>query len=125
MANAQQAFAALSDPTRAQVFQRLQSGGVSVGEIARHLPVSRPAVSQHLKVLKEAGLVTSHADGTRRVYSIDPHGLGAIRAWLDQFWSTALDAFAAEVERQQLEGKRELAGKKELARKMTARAGKK
>jgi DNA-binding transcriptional ArsR family regulator len=97
--NAQRAFAALSDPTRAQVFQRLQAGGVSVGEIARHLPVSRPAVSQHLKVLKDAGLVTSHADGTRRVYAIDPHGLGAIRAWLDQFWTTALDAFAAEVER--------------------------
>jgi DNA-binding transcriptional ArsR family regulator len=104
MANANTAFQALSDPTRQQVFQRLQSGGLSVGEIARDLPVSRPAVSQHLKVLKDAGLVTSRADGTRRVYCIDPHGLAAIRAWLDQFWTVALEAYAEEVER--LEDKR-------------------
>lgn len=74
-------------------------GPRSVGEIARGLPVSRPAVSQHLKVLKEAGLVTDRASGTRRVYQIDPSGLGQIRAWLDQFWEDALRAFQAEVER--------------------------
>jgi DNA-binding transcriptional ArsR family regulator len=99
MANANSAFAALSDPTRREVFQRLQSGGRSVGEIARDLPVSRPAVSQHLKVLKDAGLVTDRAEGTRRIYWIDPHGLAAIRAWLDQFWGVALAAYAEEVER--------------------------
>jgi len=104
MANAQLAFAALSDPTRQQVFQRLRSGGLSVGEIARGLPVSRPAVSQHLKVLKQAGLVADRADGTRRVYHIDPKGLAAMRAWLDQFWDVALTAFAEDVERS--EGKR-------------------
>jgi DNA-binding transcriptional ArsR family regulator len=99
MANANAAFAALSDPTRREVFQRLQSGGLSVGEIARALPVSRPAVSQHLKVLKDAGLVAGRADGTRRIYHIDPHGLAAIRMWLDQFWTVALQAYADEVER--------------------------
>ena len=70
-----------------------------MGELARELPVSRPAVSQHLKVLKEAGLVRDRAEGTQRVYYIDPHGLGALRAWLDQFWVASLDAFAAEAER--------------------------
>jgi DNA-binding transcriptional ArsR family regulator len=99
MTNANAAFAALSDPTRRQVFQRLQAGGRSVGEIARGLPVSRPAVSQHLKVLKHAGLVVDRAAGTRRIYWIDPHGLAAIRTWLDQFWIAALQAYAEEVER--------------------------
>jgi DNA-binding transcriptional ArsR family regulator len=99
MANADRALAALSDPTRRQVFERLRAGGLAVGEIARDLPVSRPAVSQHLKVLKDAGLVTDRADGARRVYHIDPKGLGAMRAWLDQFWDVALKAYAAEVER--------------------------
>jgi DNA-binding transcriptional ArsR family regulator len=103
MANAQSAFAALSDPTRREVFQRLRSGGRSVGEIARDLPVSRPAVSQHLKVLKDAGLVTDRAEGTRRVYHIDPKGLGAMRAWLDQFWDVALQSFATEVARSEKE----------------------
>jgi len=97
MANAYLAFAALSDPTRREVFQRLQSGGRAVGEIARDLPVSRPAVSQHLRVLKDAGLVSDRAEGTRRVYYIDPKGLAAMRAWLDQFWDVALQAYAAEV----------------------------
>jgi DNA-binding transcriptional ArsR family regulator len=97
MTNAQAAFAALSDPTRREVFQRLQYGGRSVGEIARDLPVSRPAVSQHLRVLKDAGLVADRAEGTRRVYHIDPKGLAAIRIWLDQFWDVALQAYAAEV----------------------------
>jgi DNA-binding transcriptional ArsR family regulator len=99
MTNADAAFAALSDPTRREVFQRLQSGGRSVGAIARDLPVSRPAVSQHLKVLKDAGLVVDRAEGTRRIYWIDPHGLAAIRTWLDQFWTAALQAYAEEVER--------------------------
>ena len=95
-----QAFAALADETRRTVFERLSSGPASVGALAEGLPVSRPAVSQHLKVLKEAGLVMDRAEGARRVYQIDPQGLGALRAWLDQFWGAALEAFAAEVERQ-------------------------
>jgi len=92
------ALAALADPTRRRVFERLKSGPQPVGVIARGLPVSRPAVSQHLKVLKEAGLVADQPEGTRRVYYIDPKGLGALRAWLDQFWDQALAAFQAEVE---------------------------
>ena len=104
MAYANAAFAALADPTRREVFERLAAGGKSVGELARGLPVSRPAVSQHLKVLKEAGLVTDEAEGTRRIYHIDPNGLGALRAWLDQFWGMALEAFKAEAERQREEG---------------------
>jgi DNA-binding transcriptional ArsR family regulator len=94
------ALTALSDPTRRKVFERLRSGPQSVGVIAQGLPVSRPAVSQHLKVLKEAGLVEEEAQGTRRIYHIDPKGLGALRAWLDQFWDAALEAFCAEVESQ-------------------------
>ena len=92
------ALAALADPTRRRVFERLKSGPKAVGAIARGLPVSRPAVSQHLKVLKEAGLVADRPEGTRRVYYIDRDGLGALRRWLDQFWDEALAAFAAEVE---------------------------
>jgi DNA-binding transcriptional ArsR family regulator len=92
------AFAALADPTRRRVFEKLSSGPKPVGAIARGLPVSRPAVSQHLKVLKEAGLVADRPEGNRRVYYIDPEGLGALRGWLDQFWDAALAAFQAEVE---------------------------
>jgi DNA-binding transcriptional ArsR family regulator len=92
------ALAALADPTRRRVFERLKSGPKAVGALARGLPVSRPAVSQHLKVLKEAGLVADRPEGTRRVYYIDPDGLGALRKWLDQFWDEALAAFQAEVE---------------------------
>src|SRR6266704_6903609 len=92
------ALAALADPTRRRVFERLKSGPKPVGKIARGLPVSRPAVSQHLKVLKEAGLVADRPEGTRRVYYIDPDGLGALRAWVDQFWDQALENFQAEVE---------------------------
>jgi len=99
MTNASRVFAALNDPTRRAVLERLRSGPKPVGEIARGLPVTRPAVSQHLKVLKEAGLVDDRSEGTRRIYQIDPKGLGAMRAWLDQFWTAALDAFAAEAER--------------------------
>src|SRR5271165_4658793 len=93
------ALTALADPTRRAVFERLRRGPASVGEIAAGLPVSRPAVSQHLKALKEAGLVLDRADGTRRVYYIDPDGLGPLRRWLDEFWTDALDAFKREVER--------------------------
>jgi DNA-binding transcriptional ArsR family regulator len=92
------ALAALADPTRRAVFERLREGGASVGEIAAELPVSRPAVSQHLKVLREARLVRDEPVGTRRVHYIDPHGLGELRIWLDQFWDGALAAFQAEVE---------------------------
>lgn len=92
------ALAALADPTRRRVFERLRNGPRSVGGIARGLPVSRPAVSQHLRVLKEAGLVADEPDGTRRIYRIDPKGLAAIRRWLDGFWNEALAAFKAEAE---------------------------
>jgi DNA-binding transcriptional ArsR family regulator len=92
-------LAALADPTRRAVFERLRDGPASVGVIAAALPVSRPAVSQHLKALKEAGLVADRAEGARRVYCIDPDGLGELRRWLDQFWGTALDAFKHEVEK--------------------------
>ena len=106
MTNANRVFAALTDPTRRAVFERLRNGPRAVGEIARGLPVTRPAVSQHLKVLKEAGLVDDRSEGTRRIYQIDPRGLGAMRAWLDQFWDSALSAFAAEVERASKEEKK-------------------
>jgi DNA-binding transcriptional ArsR family regulator len=88
----------LSDPTRRRVFERLRSGPQSVGVLAKGLPVSRPAVSQHLKVLKEAGLVVDRSEGARRVYYIDPDGLGELRRWIDQFWDDALQAFKNEVE---------------------------
>ena len=93
------ALQCLSDPTRREVFERLRSGPTSVGELARGLPVSRPAVSQHLKALKEAGLVNDEPDGARRIYHIDPHGLGELRRWLDQFWDGALEAFKREAEK--------------------------
>ena len=93
------ALTALADPTRRLVFERLRAGPQPVAAIARGMTVSRPAVSQHLKVLKEAGLVMDRPEGTRRVYSIDPHGLGELRRWLDQFWDQALVVFQEEVER--------------------------
>ena len=95
----QHALVALSDPTRRRVFEQLRQGPMSVGKIAAQMPVSRPAVSQHLGVLKRAGLVADRAEGTRRLYYIDPHGLAAIRAWLDQFWDGALVAFKLEIEK--------------------------
>ena len=95
------AMAALGDPTRRRVFEVLARGPSAVVDIARDLPVSRPAVSQHLRVLKEAGLARERAEGARRVYRIDPQGLGQIRAWLDQFWTVALEAYAVEVESQE------------------------
>jgi DNA-binding transcriptional ArsR family regulator len=91
----------LGDPTRRRVFERLRGGPQSVGALARGLPVSRPAVSQHLKALKAAGLVTDQSEGTRRVYHIDPDGLGELRRWLDQFWGDALESFKREVEKPQ------------------------
>jgi len=78
--------------------ERLAAKPMAVGELAALLPVSRPAVSQHLKVLKEAQLVRDSAEGTRRIYAIDPAGLGAVRAWLDRFWDQALAAYAAAAE---------------------------
>ena len=93
------ALAALADPTRRQVFEKLNSGPKAVGAIARDLPVSRPAVSQHLRVLKDAGLVAERSEGTRRIYYIDTRGIGALRKWLDQFWGDALEAYASDVER--------------------------
>lgn len=100
MANVSSVFAALSDPTRRTVLERVAERPRSVGEIAGTLPVSRPAVSQHLQVLKAAGLVVDEVQGTRRIYRIDPAGLGAVRAWLDRFWDEALEAFKADIEAQ-------------------------
>jgi DNA-binding transcriptional ArsR family regulator len=92
---------ALGDPTRRSIFERLVTRPMAVGELADELPVSRPAVSQHLKVLKEVGLVVDQANGTRRVYRVDPRGVDALRAYLDQLWDKALAAFAEAVERGQ------------------------
>ena len=92
------ALAALGDPTRRAVFERLREGPRPVGEIAAALPVSRPAVSQHLRVLQGAGLVNAERVGTRRLYRIDPDGLAGLRAYLDSFWDGALAAFKAAAE---------------------------
>jgi DNA-binding transcriptional ArsR family regulator len=100
MAYAHQALAALGDATRRQVFERLRSGPRSVGEIAQGMDVSRPAVSQHLKVLREARLVVNRAEGTRRLYAVDPRGVEALRGWLERFWDEALSAFKAAAERE-------------------------
>jgi len=98
MTNATDGFAALADPTRRHIFERLAKRPLAVGELAEGLPVSRPAVSQHLKVLKEAGLVVDRQEGTRRVYQVDPRGVEAMRNYLDRFWDRALAAFKAAVE---------------------------
>ncbi len=87
------ALGALGDPTRRAIFERLAGGPSAVGALAVGLPVSRPAVSQHLRVLKGAGLVTDAAEGTRRIYRLDPRGIGAMREWLDDHWAGALAAF--------------------------------
>lgn len=89
----ERALTALADPTRRAVLESLRGGGRSVGEIAANLPVSRPAVSQHLKALKEAGLVRDEARGTARIYRIHADGLSELRAWLDSFWGDALASF--------------------------------
>ena len=104
MTNHARAFVALADPTRRLVFERLARQPMSVGRLARGLTVTRPAVSQHLRVLKNAGLVIDREEGTRRIYRIDPHGLARLRAWLDQFWEIALDAFKAQAEQSDDEG---------------------
>jgi DNA-binding transcriptional ArsR family regulator len=89
----QDALTALHDPTRRSILERLATGPRSVGEIASELPISRPAVSQHLRVLKEAELVSERRDGTRRLYRIDPRGLAELRAYFDGFWTRALADF--------------------------------
>jgi DNA-binding transcriptional ArsR family regulator len=91
-------WAALADPTRRAIFERLASGPRSVGELAHGVPVSRPAVSQHLKVLKDAGLVTDRPDGNRRIYQINADGVGALRAYLDRFWNQSMAAFKRAAE---------------------------
>jgi DNA-binding transcriptional ArsR family regulator len=88
------AFAALADPTRREIFERVATRPRAVGELAEELPVSRPAVSQHLKVLSEAGLVSAQPDGTRRIYALDPQGLTGLRDYLEGFWQRSLHAFA-------------------------------
>lgn len=98
-ATPESALTALSDPTRRAIFERLVAGPQAVGEIASELPVSRPAVSQHLKVLTEAGLVIDAALGTRRVYRVDPDGLEALRSYLDGFWNRALASVKDVAER--------------------------
>ena len=103
MTNSSAAFAALAEPMRTAIVERLAERPMAVGELAALLPVSRPAVSQHLKILKQAKLVRDHAEGTRRIYAIDPAGLGQIRAWLDCFWDQSLAAFAAAAEREDKE----------------------
>ena len=103
MANASSTFAALSEPTRLAILERLAVRPMAVGELAADFPVSRPAVSQHLKILKDAALVSVAAEGTRRVYHVDPAGLGAIRQWLDRHWEQALSNFIETVEREEEE----------------------
>jgi DNA-binding transcriptional ArsR family regulator len=98
MTNHAKAFAALGDPTRRLVFERLARRPMSVGRLASGLAVTRPAVSQHLKVLKEAGLVIDKEDGTRRIYRIDPKGVEVMRNYLDRFWDRSLAAFKAAAE---------------------------
>ena len=93
MTTYQNGFSALADPTRRAIFERLARGPRAVGDLAGEFPVSRPAVSQHLRVLKDAGLVADRSEGSRRLYRVDPHGVEAMRAYLDSFWSDALAAF--------------------------------
>jgi DNA-binding transcriptional ArsR family regulator len=97
----QNGFSALGDPTRRRIFERLARGPTAVGDLAEDLPVSRPAVSQHLRVLKDAGLVTHERRGSRRLYSLDPDGVSRMRAYLDRFWNDALDAFKRAAEREE------------------------
>ena len=98
--NANGVLDALGDPTRRQIFESLRGGPRSVGELAAGVPVSRPAVSQHLRVLKQAGLVRDSRDGTRRLYRIDGGGLASLRDYFDGFWSEALDRFADEARKE-------------------------
>src|SRR5215510_11338598 len=100
MTYSQTALVALSDPTRRQILERLRGGPRAVGEIAAGMPISRPAVSQHLKVLKDSGLVAETRQGTRHYFAIAPEGLGELRAYLDSLWSDALTAFKRHVEQE-------------------------
>jgi DNA-binding transcriptional ArsR family regulator len=100
MAYAERALNALGDPTRRLIFKRLRGGARSVGEIAEGMDVSRPAVSQHLKVLKDARLVVDRPEGTRRLYAVDTRAIEALRRWLDGFWDEALVAFKEAAERE-------------------------
>jgi DNA-binding transcriptional ArsR family regulator len=99
-ANAEHILDALGDPTRRMVFMRLRGGARSVGELAEGMDVSRPAVSQHLKILKAARLVTDRAEGTRRLYAVDTRAIETLRRWLDGFWDEALTAFKEAAERE-------------------------
>jgi DNA-binding transcriptional ArsR family regulator len=101
VATYEEAMNALGEPTRRRIFERLSEGPLAVGELADDLPVSRPAVSQHLRVLKSAGLVSERPEGTRRVYRVDPDGLVAVRAYFDRFWDKALANFQAEAAAQE------------------------
>jgi DNA-binding transcriptional ArsR family regulator len=92
------AMDALGDATRREIMERLRTGPRPVGEIAAELPISRPAVSQHLRVLREAGLVTERKDGTRRIYGVEPKAIGDLRAYFDSFWEQALAGFKAVAE---------------------------
>lgn len=99
-------IAALGDATRREIFELLAQSPCSVAELARRMPVTRPAVSQHLRVLKDAGLVTHRTQGTRHVYQIDPQGVAAIRDYLDRLWERALNDFKAAAERSYREKKK-------------------
>jgi DNA-binding transcriptional ArsR family regulator len=106
MLNIDRALDALGDPTRRGVFNRLRLGNLAVGEIAHGMNVSRSAVSQHLKVLKDAGLVSVRVEGTRRFYGVDAAGIAGLRRWLDGFWDEALSAFKSAAEQQAAKGRR-------------------
>ena len=95
------ALDALADGTRRAVFEQLRDGPLSVGDVAARLPVSRPAVSQHLRVLKDAGLVSDERAGTRRLYRVEPDGIEELRDYLDEFWDRALAAFKEAVEKEE------------------------
>lgn len=99
--NAINALSVLGDPTRRAIFERLAAKPLPVGQLSEGLPVTRSAVSQHLKILKEAGLVKDISEGTRRIYQLDPRGIGAMREWLEGFWTNALNNFAQFVEQQE------------------------
>jgi DNA-binding transcriptional ArsR family regulator len=103
----ERAFDALGDPTRRAVLERLRTGARSVGEIAEGMRVSRPAVSQHLKILRTAQLVTVHSEGTRRVYAVDSRGIESLRRWLKGFWDEALTAFKLAAEREATKEKKQ------------------
>ena len=103
MSTYQAGLTALGDPTRRAIFERLADRPSAVGELASELPVSRPAVSQHLKVLKDAGLVIDRAAGNRRIYQLDPDGVDELRAYLDRFWNRAMTAFKTVVEQPEKE----------------------